>query len=87
MLRSWFALGLVTALSSGGCTLAAQLNGSSVVVGDAHGGVVSRVTTFTQAGVMNMANAWCGQYRLVALETQAMFGDESMRFACVPSPS
>jgi hypothetical protein len=84
MSRFVFALGVVAALS--GCTFAAHMNGSSVVAGDAHGGVVSRVTTFTLAGAMNMANDWCGQYRLVALETRVSF-DEGMDFSCVPPPT
>jgi hypothetical protein len=83
---SRFALCVAAALGSGSCTFFAQVNGSSVVTADAHGGTVSRVTTFTQAGALEMANAWCGQYGLVALETRLTFINESMDFACVPPP-
>ena len=80
---SQFALCGVAALSSAGCTLVAEMSGSSVVAAGAHGGTVSRVTTFTRAGALNMAEAWCGQYGLVALETRVTFIDENMEFSCV----
>lgn len=86
MIRSLLGLSIIAALSAGGCTFGAQVTGSSVVAGDAHGGTVSHVTTFTKAGALNMANAWCGQYRLVAVETRVTFLDEGMDFVCVSPP-
>ena len=77
----------MAALGAGGCTLGAQVTGTSVVAGNAHGGTVSHVTVFTKAGAMNMANAWCGQYNLVALETRVTFINENMEFACIPPPA
>lgn len=87
MIRPWSALGILAALSAGGCTFAAQLNGTSVIAGDEHGGTVSHVTTYTVTGALNMANAWCGQYRLVAVETRVTFINDGMDFACVPPPA
>jgi len=83
----WFVLCALLALGPGGCTVVATVAGSSVVAGDEHGGVVSRVTSFTIDGVMNMASSWCGQYGLIATETQIIFATESLEFACIPSPS
>lgn len=82
MVRLWFAFCVGAALSLGGCSLPAQLNGASVW-GDAHGGIVSRVTTMNWDSAMYMANGWCGQYHLVATETQ--MSDSGMLFACVSS--
>jgi hypothetical protein len=82
-----FALCGFVALASGGCTLVSQIGGSSVVAGDERGGTVSRVTTFTQAGALNMASAWCGQYGLLAQQVQIIFATDSMDFACVPQPA
>jgi hypothetical protein len=79
-----FALCGIVALASGGCTLVSTIAGSSVVAGDEHGGTVSRITTFTIDGGMNMANSWCGQYGLVAQQVQLIFANDSMEFACVP---
>jgi hypothetical protein len=75
------------ALGPGGCTVVATVAGSSVVSGDQRGGVVSRVSSFTIDGAMNMANSWCGQYGLIATETQIIFATESMEFACISPPS
>jgi hypothetical protein len=36
---------------------------------------------------MNMANSWCGQYGLIAIETQIIFATDSLQFACIPPPS
>jgi hypothetical protein len=69
----------------GGCTLVSEIAGSSVA-GNEHGGTVSRVTTFTQAGALNMASSWCGQYGLVAQEVQIIFATDSMDFACIYQP-
>lgn len=87
MIRPFSALGMLAALSAGGCTFAAQVNGTSITAGDARGGTVSHVTTFTHAGALNMANAWCGQYRLVAQEIRVTFLIDGMDFACVPPPA
>lgn len=87
MIRPFFAFGMLAALSAGGCTFAAQLNGTSIAAGDARGGRILRVTTFTQAGALNMANAWCGQYSLVAQEIRVVFVIDGMDFACVPPPA
>lgn len=84
MIRPFFALGMLAVLSASGCTFAAQVTGTSITSGDARGGTVSHVTTFTQAGALNMANAWCGQYSLVAQEIRVAFIIDSMDFACVP---
>lgn len=81
MARRCFAFCVGAALSLGGCTLPAQLNGASVW-GDAQGGTVSRVTTMNWGAAMIMANGWCGQYHLIAMETQ--MSDNGMLFACVP---
>lgn len=81
---SRFALCVVAALSCGGCTFAAQVTGASVIAGNEHGGTVSHVTTITKMGALNMANAWCGQYGRVAVETRVTFINEGMDFACVP---
>lgn len=83
---SRFTLCIIAALSLGGCTLAAQVAGSSIIAGDQRGGTVSRVTTFTNTGALNTANAWCGQYNLVAQETRVMFITDSMEFACTLPP-
>jgi hypothetical protein len=80
----WFALCALLALGPAGCTVVATVAGSSVVAGNEHGGVVSRVTSFTIDGAKNMANSWCGQYGLIATETQIIFATESMEFACIP---
>jgi hypothetical protein len=80
----WFVLGALLALGPVGCTVVATVAGSSVVSGNEHGGVVSRVTSFTTDGAKNMANSWCGQYGLIATETQIIFATESMEFACIP---
>jgi hypothetical protein len=82
-----FALYGIVALASGGCTLFSEIGGSAVVAGDEHGGTVSRVTTFTQAGALNMASSWCGQYGLLAQQVQIIFATDSMDFACVPQPA
>jgi len=87
MIRPLFAFAMLAALSGGGCTYAALVNGSSLTAGDARGGTVSRVTTFTQAGALNMANGWCGQYGLVAQEIRVVFIIDGMDFACVPPPA
>src|SRR4029077_11563355 len=79
------AFGIV-ALASSGCTLVSNIAGSAVVAGDERGGTVSRVTTFTQAGALNMASSWCGQYALVAQEVQIIFATDSMDVAGVPQP-
>jgi hypothetical protein len=81
-----FVLCALLALGPAGCTVVATVAGSSVVSGDQRGGVVSRVTSFTIDGAMNMANSWCGQYGLIAKETQIIFATESMEFACLPPP-
>jgi hypothetical protein len=44
-----------------------------VVVGDERGVIISHVTTFTYRGAFNIANAWCGHYKLVAQETRGNF--------------
>jgi hypothetical protein len=67
--------------------LVSDIAGSSIVAGDQHGGTVSRVTTFTQAGALNMASSWCGQFGLLAQEVQIIFATDSMDFACVPQPA
>jgi len=82
-----FVLCALLALGPGGCTLVAAVAGSSVVGADEHGGFVSRVSTFTIDGAMNMANGWCGQYGLIATETQIIFATDSLQFACIPPPS
>jgi hypothetical protein len=82
-----FAICGIFALGSGGCVLLSEIAGSSVVAGDEHGGTISRVTTFTQAGALNMASSWCGQYGLVAQEVQIIFATDSMDFACVHQPA
>jgi hypothetical protein len=82
-----FALCALLALDSGGCTVVATIAGTSVVGADQHGGYVSRVSTFTIDGAMNMANSWCGQHGLIAIETQIIFATDSLQFACVPPPS
>src|SRR5262249_12639849 len=56
MIRPFFAFAMLAGLSVGGCTFAAQINGSSIAAGDARGGTISHVTTFTQPGALNMAN-------------------------------
>jgi hypothetical protein len=71
---------------SGGCTLVSGIAGSSVVAGDEHGGTISRVTTFTQAGALAMAGSWCQRYGFVAQGFQVIFATDSMDFACVPQP-
>lgn len=81
-----FAVYGIVALVPGGCTLVSEIAGSSVVAGNQHGGTVSRVTTFTQAGALNMASSWCGQYGLVAQEVQIIFATDSMDFACIYQP-
>lgn len=86
MIRSWLAFALTVALSAGGCTSAAQVNGSSIIAGDERGGTVSRVTTFSRPGALNMANAWCGQYSRVAVEMRVTFITDGMDFACVLPP-
>jgi hypothetical protein len=83
MLR--FAL-CVVALSVGGCTFGARITGTSVVAGDERGVIVSHVTTFTYRGAFNIANAWCGHYKLVAQETTATFLNNNVDFACVRPP-
>jgi hypothetical protein len=75
--------GLVTS----GCTFIATVGGSSVIDADQHGGTVTRVSTFTIDGAMNMATSWCGQYGLYPVETQIAFLTDSMQFACVPRPT
>ena len=80
------ALCFVVVLGSGGCTLASDIAGSSVVAGDEHGGTISRVTTFTQPGALDKASSWCYQYGFVAQEIQIIFATDSMDFACVPRP-
>jgi hypothetical protein len=88
MIRSFLrVLCALLALGSGGCTFVATIAGSSVVAADERGGVVSRVSTFTIDGAMNMANSWCGQYGLIATETQIIFATDSMEFACIPPPA
>jgi hypothetical protein len=82
-----FVLCGIVALASCGCTLVSEIAGSSVVAGDEQGGTVSRVTTFTLAGALNMASSWCGQYGLVAQEVQIVFATDSMDFACVHQPA
>jgi hypothetical protein len=86
MMRSLLRLVLcaLLALGSGGCTFVATIAGSSVVAADQHGGLVSRVSTFTTDAAMNMANSWCGQFGLIATETQIIFATDSMQFACIP---
>ena len=37
--------------------------------------------------LLNMANAWCGQYSLVAQEIRVVFVIDGMDFACVPPPA
>src|SRR5215469_2803419 len=86
-LSLWFALCGIVASASAGCTVVSTIAGSSVVAGDQRGGTVSRVTTFTQAGALNMAGSWCEQYGLVAQEIQIIFATDSMDFACVPRPA
>jgi hypothetical protein len=81
-----FALCIIIALGASGCTLVAQIGGSSVVNADEHGGTVAHVTTFTLTGALNMAGSWCGQYGLYAVETRVIFATDSMDFACVPPP-
>jgi hypothetical protein len=81
MLR--FALSVVV-LGTCGCTFVATVGGSSVIDADQRGGTVTRVSTFTIDGAMNMAASWCGQYGLYAAETQIIFLTDSMQFACVP---
>jgi hypothetical protein len=81
-----FAVYGIVALAPGGCTLVSEIAGSSVVAGNEHGGTISRVTTFTQAGAFNMASSWCGQYGLVAQEVQIIFATDSMDFACIHQP-
>jgi hypothetical protein len=83
---SQIALCVAAVLGCSGCTLAAQVTGSSVVGGDAHGGAVSHVTTYTRSGALNMANTWCGQYNLIAEATRFTFINDGMDFACVPPP-
>jgi hypothetical protein len=83
----WFALCGIGASVSTGCTLVSDIAGSSVVAGDQRGGTVSRVTTFTQSGALNMAASWCAQYGLVAQEVQIIFATDSMDFACVSRPA
>jgi hypothetical protein len=65
----------------------ATVGGSSVIDADQHGGTVTRVSTFTIDGAINMAASWCGQYGLYAAETQIAFLTDSMHFACVPPPT
>ena len=84
MLR--FAL-CVVVLGTCGCTFVATVGGSSVIDADQHGGTVTRVSTFTIDGAMNMAASWCGQYGLYAAETQIIFLTDSMQLACVPRPT
>jgi len=81
-----FVVCVVALSSGGGCTLVAEIGGSSVVNADEHGGTVSHVTTFTIAGAMNMAASWCGQFGLYAEETRVIFATDSMDFACVAPP-
>ena len=83
MTRTFLAFGMLPALSAGGRTFAAQVNGS----GDARGGAVSHATTFTQAGVLSMANAWCGHLSLVTQEIRVAFIIDGMDFACIPPPA
>ena len=82
-----FVLCGLLVLGPSGCTFVATIAGSSVVAADEHGGFVSRVSTFTIDGAMNMANSWCGQYGLIAIETQIIFATDSLQFACIPPPS
>ena len=82
-----FVLCAPLALGPSGGTFVATIAGSSVVAADEHGGYVSRVSTFTIDGAMNMANSWCGQYGLIAIETQIIFATDSLQFACIPPPS
>ena len=83
---SHFTLCIIVAFGLGGCTFVSEIAGSSVVAGDEHGGTVSRVTTFTQAGALNMASSWCHQYGLEAEEIRVIFATGGMDFACVRSP-
>lgn len=78
-----FAVCGIVALAPSGCTLVSEIAGSSIVTADERGGTISRVTTFTQAGALNMASSWCGQYGLVAQEVQIIFATDSMDFVCV----
>jgi len=58
-----------------------------VVVGDEHGGIVSRVSTLTLPARMIAAKSWCGRYGLDAEETRMLrFDPGEMQFACVPPP-
>lgn len=74
---SRFALCAIAAFSVAGC----------VAGGDEHGGIVSRVSTFTLPAALIAANSWCGRYGLDAEETRMLrFEDGDMAFACVPLP-
>lgn len=77
---------VIVGLGSSGCTVFAEIGGTSVVVGDQRGGTVSHVTTFTLPGAMNMAGSWCAQYGLYAEEIRVIFLTDSMDFACVAPP-
>jgi hypothetical protein len=45
---------------------------------------IDQLSTFTIDGAMNMADSWCGQYGLIAKETQILFATDSLQFACIP---
>jgi hypothetical protein len=84
--RSWLLVSCsMVLLLLQGCSLMSDVAGCALEPAGERGGVVTRVTQFTEAGAVQLAAAHCRQYGLVAQVTGMLYGQPDMEFVCVAS--